>query len=157
MMVHLLIWDEAVAISTNQNIGPAATFVSVTTDTTSSLRTYRVETDAAGASLYIDGVLAAQVPYDSPHPSVRNTDQFGTDSRLIAGSADTLWEYVIFSDIPELCAADTNEDGVLSPADFTAWVAAFNASCGTCDQNGDGQCTPADFTAWIANFNAGCP
>ena len=25
-----------------------------------------------------------------------------------------------------------------------------------CDQNGDDLCTPADFTAWIANFNAGC-
>ena len=155
-IVTLLIWDEGVGISTNQNIGPAPTFVSVETDTTSSLRTYRVETDAAGASLYIDDVLAVEVPYDNLHPSVRNTANFGTDSRLIAGSADTLWEYLVFSDIPLLCAADTNEDGILSPTDFTAWVAAFNASCGNCDQNNDGQCTPTDFTAWIANFNAGC-
>ena len=54
------------------------------------------------------------------------------------------------------CAADTNNDGSLSPADFTAWIAAFNAGGPACDQNGDGSCTPADFTAWIANFNAGC-
>ena len=54
------------------------------------------------------------------------------------------------------CPADTNGDGMLSPADFTAWIAAFNAMAPECDQNGDGSCTPADFTAWIANYNAGC-
>jgi len=54
------------------------------------------------------------------------------------------------------CAADTNGDGMLTPADFTAWIAAFNAMSPECDQNGDGSCSPADFTAWIANFNAGC-
>ncbi len=54
------------------------------------------------------------------------------------------------------CVADTNGDGALTPADFTAWVAAFNAQSAACDQNGDTLCTPADFTAWVANFNAGC-
>ena len=56
-----------------------------------------------------------------------------------------------------LCAADTNGDGQLTPADFNAWVAAFNAQAPACDQNGDTLCTPADFNAWVANFNAGCP
>ncbi len=54
------------------------------------------------------------------------------------------------------CVADTNGDGMLTPADFTAWVAAFNTAGPACDQNGDTACTPADFTAWVANFNAGC-
>ena len=54
------------------------------------------------------------------------------------------------------CVADVNGDGILSPADFTAWIAAFNAMSAGCDQNDDGSCTPSDFTAWIANFNAGC-
>ncbi len=54
------------------------------------------------------------------------------------------------------CLPDTNRDGILSPADFTAWIAAFNAQGARCDQNADGLCTPADFSAWIANFNAGC-
>ncbi|HED54164.1 MAG TPA: hypothetical protein ENJ00_08180 [Phycisphaerales bacterium] len=57
---------------------------------------------------------------------------------------------------PVVCLADTNHDGMVTPADFTAWIAAFNADAPECDQNTDGQCTPADFTAWIANFNAGC-
>ncbi|MCA9274143.1 MAG: hypothetical protein KDA31_13990 [Phycisphaerales bacterium] len=57
---------------------------------------------------------------------------------------------------PATCIADTNNDGVLSPADFSAWVAAFNSQAPECDQNGDGSCTPADFSAWVANYNAGC-
>ncbi len=54
------------------------------------------------------------------------------------------------------CTADVNDDGIVSPADFTAWIAAFNAQTPECDQNADTLCTPADFTAWIANYNAGC-
>ena len=54
------------------------------------------------------------------------------------------------------CLADANGDGSLSPADFSAWIAAFNTQAPACDQNGDSACTPADFSAWIANFNAGC-
>jgi len=64
---------------------------------------------------------------------------------------------VATGDVPEPeCIADTNGDGVLSPADFSAWIAAFNAMSPACDQNGDSACTPADFSAWIANYNAGC-
>ncbi|MCA9272565.1 MAG: hypothetical protein KDA31_05915 [Phycisphaerales bacterium] len=59
-----------------------------------------------------------------------------------------------FCDDP--CLADTNGDGAVTPADFSAWVAAFNAMAPQCDQNGDGACTPADFSAWVANYNAGC-
>jgi len=54
------------------------------------------------------------------------------------------------------CPADTNGDGSVTPADFSAWVAAFNAQAPACDQNNDGSCSPADFSAWVANYNAGC-
>jgi len=62
----------------------------------------------------------------------------------------------VIDDCEDICLADVNHDGAVTPADFTAWIAAFNAMAPECDQNGDGNCTPADFTAWIANFNAGC-
>ncbi len=73
----------------------------------------------------------------------------------IAESANTIVGPGIVSETGA-CPADTNSDGNLTPADFTAWIAAFNALAPECDQNGDTLCTPADFTAWIANFNAGC-
>ncbi|GAB5497455.1 MAG: hypothetical protein Phyf2KO_25350 [Phycisphaerales bacterium] len=56
----------------------------------------------------------------------------------------------------KLRPADVNNDGQSTPADFSAWIDAFNNSFPLCDQNGDGACTPTDFTAWIANFNSGC-
>lgn len=56
-----------------------------------------------------------------------------------------------------LCPADVNKDGIVSPTDFTAWINAFNTNAPECDQNDDGSCTPTDFTAWINNYNAGCP
>lgn len=56
----------------------------------------------------------------------------------------------------DTCTADVNDDGMLSPTDFTAWINAFNGSAPECDQNNDGQCSPTDFTAWISNYNAGC-
>ena len=60
---------------------------------------------------------------------------------------------------PNTCdnPADTNNDGAVTPADFNAWIAAFNANAPECDQNADTICTPADFNAWIVNFNLGCP
>ena len=54
------------------------------------------------------------------------------------------------------CLADTNQDGMVSPADFNGWIIQFNSQGPRCDQNGDGLCTPADFNAFIINYNAGC-
>ncbi|MEO1584314.1 MAG: GC-type dockerin domain-anchored protein [Planctomycetota bacterium] len=64
-----------------------------------------------------------------------------------------------FGSAPSLasCRADVNGDGIASPADFNAWILAFNNQAPECDQNGDEACTPADFNAWILNLNAGCP
>lgn len=54
------------------------------------------------------------------------------------------------------CVADVNQDGLLTPADFSAWIIAYNARDPRADQNGDGAITPADYNAWILNFSAGC-
>lgn len=53
-----------------------------------------------------------------------------------------------------LCA-DQNGDGLVSPTDFTAWIANYNANDQRADTNQDGSITPTDFTAWIAAFNLG--
>lgn len=57
---------------------------------------------------------------------------------------------------PNPCPPDINGDGMLSPADFTAWIDAFHSMAPKCDQNADGACTTSDFTAWINNYNTGC-
>ncbi|MEO1585445.1 MAG: GC-type dockerin domain-anchored protein [Planctomycetota bacterium] len=62
----------------------------------------------------------------------------------------------VVTESDEPCLADVNGDGSLTPADFSAWIIAFNTQAAECDQNGDGLCTPSDFTAWVLNFNAGC-
>ncbi|MEL6796250.1 MAG: agmatine deiminase family protein [Planctomycetota bacterium] len=54
------------------------------------------------------------------------------------------------------CLVDVNGDGFVDPADFNAWVIAFNTNGAGCDQNDDGVCTAADFNAWVLNYNAGC-
>lgn len=54
------------------------------------------------------------------------------------------------------CWADLDADSVLSPADFSAWINAFNTNRPRANQNRDGSISPADFSAWVANFNAGC-
>ena len=54
------------------------------------------------------------------------------------------------------CIADVNGDGVLTPEDFSAWLAAFANNDPAADQNGDGILDQTDFTAWLANFQSGC-
>lgn len=54
------------------------------------------------------------------------------------------------------CVADVNGDGFLTPADFTAWLAAYQNQDAAADQNGDGLITPADFTAWLNNYTSNC-
>ena len=49
---------------------------------------------------------------------------------------------------------DINQSGTCTAADFSAWVAAFNAQSPRCDVNQSGTCTSADFSAWVAAFNA---
>ena len=61
-----------------------------------------------------------------------------------------------FQDVVPPCFADTNNDGSLTPADFTAWVDLFNSGNVGADVNKDGSNTPTDFTAWINSYNMGC-
>ncbi|MGP1272209.1 MAG: GC-type dockerin domain-anchored protein [Phycisphaerales bacterium] len=92
---------------------------------------------------------------------------FGTDaidgetvvfSALIQFPNNDLASVVFRATVPSLdpCPADTNDNGVTDPGDFTVWVNAYNRGLPACDQNADGVCDPGDFTAWIAGYNIGC-
>jgi hypothetical protein len=85
-------------------------------------------------------------------------DQLGEpreiDFSMIAGD-----QFVTVGDTADcpasrLCA-DQNGDGIVSPADFSAWVANFNTMNPQADVNQDGSVSPADFSAWVAAFNQG--
>ncbi len=54
------------------------------------------------------------------------------------------------------CLPDMNDDGSLTPADYSAWIIAYNLGDRFADQNRDGSLTPADYSAWIVNFGIGC-
>ena len=76
------------------------------------------------------------------------------DFSMIAGN-----QFVTVGDTADcpasrLCA-DQNLDGLVTPADFSAWVANFNAQNPLADVNQDTLVTPADFSAWIGAFNQG--
>ena len=81
----------------------------------------------------------------------------GAPASRINGITNVGRTFVVFGrDLSPPCPADTNGDGLVTPADFNAWVSAFNSGAPGCDQNGDGLCTPADFNAWVLNYNSGC-
>ncbi len=119
----------------------------------------RIAYDSGASMLYRRSAIdPSYTPNSAGLPDV-SMGALGQAELLLPGfiqSAMAIQIPAAFCDPAPPCPADTNGDGTLSPADFTAWIAAFNAQSPECDQNADGMCTPADFTAWIANYNAGC-
>ena len=102
-----------------------------------------------GGSSFVSNQVAGGLP---------TADQLGEPREInfamIAGN-----QFVTVGDTADcpasrLCA-DQNQDGIVTPADFTAWIANYNTANLLADVNQDGFVTPADFTAWIAAFNQG--
>ncbi|MEO1534194.1 MAG: GC-type dockerin domain-anchored protein [Planctomycetota bacterium] len=107
-----------------------------------------------GNSLFVGPFVFADI-YEQP----RFRDDTGTaDTGTADGSGNVvdIGAAEFQGTTPSDCLADTNGDGLVNPADFNAWVIAFNTQSPACDQNEDGLCNPADFNAWVINFNAGC-
>ena len=109
--------------------------------------------DAADNSL-VPGVLTLDFLGNPRFADELTTADTGTGGDFIVdyGAIEALGD----SAQPSDCLADVNGDGLVTPADFNAWIIAFNSQAPECDQNGDGICAPADFNAWIINYNNGC-
>jgi hypothetical protein len=107
-----------------------------------------------------DAVIVAEdrlrLDYFGSAVSTNNTTIFVGTFRKDNAGPDSGSAYVFDLNCPPPCFPDVNNDGVVNPTDFDAWINAFNNQLPECDQNGDGSCTPTDFSAWIANYNAGC-
>ena len=91
-----------------------------------------------------------------PSPASTFVDEIHYTPAVYGVFADDLYVAYYEERFETACVADVNADGILSPADFSAWVSAFNTMAPECDQNADGACSPADFSAWVGNYNAGC-
>ena len=140
-----------------------------TTPTLAWVRQTPLPDDLPGVSVY---VYRADLGPIEDHLVWSATEILGSSVQVPAGvlqgNTEYAWTVVTFNpwsynvSLPSTftteldCIADVNNDGNLTPADFSAWIAAFNTSAPECDLNADDLCTPADFSAWIANFNAGC-
>ncbi len=116
-------------------------------------------------SVVVDGVQRAGLPagdsrFEAVYPPLNQGEYAfvitACDDDNSSSCATASGTFVVAAEGPA-CIADTNGDGVLSPADFNGWILAYNNRAPECDQNDDGACTPADFNGWILNFNAGCP
>ena len=119
---------------------------------------YRLDQDMNRVEIFASedmpaGTTSVTIPANTLTPG-HNHEWFVTSENWRGYSYSDTTDFFAIGGTP--CLPDVNGDGMLSPADFSAWIAAFNAAAPECDQNGDGNCTPADFSAWIANFNAGC-
>ena len=93
---------------------------------------------------------------DQPSPASTFIDEIHYTPAVYEVFADELFARFYADRLAPDCIADVNADGMLSPADFSAWVAAYNNGDPAADQNGDGLVQPDDFGAWISNYNAGC-
>ncbi|MEL6499354.1 MAG: GC-type dockerin domain-anchored protein [Planctomycetota bacterium] len=113
------------------------------TDTTGGVSIVQLSDDATRR--YVDISTTNRIAYRSEQSLDPSTANAGGNLDLFLSAA---------TEPP--CLPDANGDGNLDPADFNAWVLAFNTQAPACDQNGDGQCTPGDFNAWVLNFNNGC-
>ncbi len=60
-------------------------------------------------------------------------------------------------DVRFYCRADVNRDASVTPADFTAWLNAYQQGNPLADMNNDGTLSSSDFTRWVELFNRGCP
>lgn len=100
-------------------------------------------------SSFISNQVAGGLPDATELGEPRNID-----FSMIAGD-----QFVTVGDTADcaslrLCA-DQNEDGSVTPTDFTAWINNFNNNDARADVNQNGSVEPTDFTAWIAAFNLG--
>ncbi len=135
--------NDAFVVEVSENGGATYSTVRTITSVSSSWRA--------------DSLIAGIDYQPSSTLRVRFSASDGDPQGVIEAGLDDIAVTVQSCDDVTPCVADTNGDGLLTPADFNAWILAFNNQSPQCDQNDDGLCTPADFNAWILNFNTGCP
>jgi len=172
-------WSSVLAVSATDNrdiIGPFCTTgpevdvcapgvsILTTTDSTAQPDTYRYETGTSMAAPFVSGVAALLLqtaPWLSPAEIRRliketadDRGPAGWDPQYGHGRVNAASALQSLSGDDQVCLADWNADGVVTSADFFAYLNSFFA--GVADVNGDGQTTPPDLFEFIARYSAGC-
>ncbi|MEO1584126.1 MAG: alpha/beta hydrolase-fold protein [Planctomycetota bacterium] len=107
----------------------------------------------------LEGDLRHRVGYDQQHNEAAWDARFPDMLGFLFPASEADASQLAALPGPTCLAAlrsDVNGDGNATPADFTAWVIAFNSRDPAADQNGDGLIAPADFTSWVLNYNSVC-
>lgn len=84
-----------------------------------------------------------------------SAQSLATTNQSLIYEGGEISEYINFEQL-EHCPADVNQDWLVTPADFSAWISAYNAGDPLADINDDGQVSPADFSSWIGQYESGC-
>lgn len=94
----------------------------------------------------------------SPNPGPNGSSEFGTQGLGNISECDTVRIGALTTPPPPpACRADFDGNGVLSSADFFAFVTAFFAGDPRADLNADGVIGSADLFEFMTLFFAGCP
>lgn len=126
---------------------------SIDFDTTGEARIYRLEVDASGGRLYVDGVFKLSTPFGTQR-SVANRVYFGDSS--IYGTSKALVHSARVTVRNKPCYSDFNRDCFLDFLDFDDFVEAFQAGLPIADFNGDGFLDFQDFDEFVTAFEMGC-
>ncbi len=111
-----------------------------------------LDTDSTG---FITGSLQGGETYDL-RIVVIGSSLTGSYSTVIAPPMIAEpYVQIDFSESFDRLCADQNSDGMVTPADFNAWLANYNANDLKADVNQNAAVEPSDFTAWLAAFNLG--
>lgn len=79
----------------------------------------------------------------------------GFDERFGHGRIDA-YRAVAAAKGLRVCAADVNRNGQVENTDLTAWITAYINETPQADQNFDGLVSAADFSAFVSNYQQGC-
>jgi hypothetical protein len=123
---------------------------------------------ALAAVMILSASYAAAQPYEITNHTIDNGGgALSTGTYTLAGSIGQPDAGVLSSGVYELrggfwqasepgrLCADQNNDGQVTPTDFSAWIGNYNTNNFVADVNQDGAVTPTDFSAWIGAYNQG--
>lgn len=102
-----------------------------------------------------DTLLIDVMPSDTIHLFTRAVDGVGNEELL--NWTEGITAMIEWVHIPVVCAADFDEDEMVSIADLLGLLSSYGTSDATYDLTGDGEVGLADFLAFLQQYGTFCP